>query len=237
MERFAEQTERSGRRRAPIPFAALMRLVMPPRSSPCEASLRWPAWLRQCVSVAVVIYLAGLLLTILANSDAGTSRLVRTLKARLFSPWLVPAWLDLGFAQPLTYGEPDDAHQRIEIVPHGRAANATSVVVLPGDLRGERATRWRRLARAIASDKTTAEDAADLAAAVAAWSFPRLGCTDVDMRVLRSGRAEPTAPTSTPDDETAFEARIRRVDGDLQLLKKEPRGEVAPLVPGPGATP
>ena len=72
---------------------------------------------------------------------------------------------------------------------------------------------------------------ADLAAAVAAWSFPGLVCEDVDLRVIRSGRPDRTEPGSVPADERAFAARVRRVAGDLQLLKAEPRGEVAPLVP------
>jgi hypothetical protein len=204
---------------------------MPPRSNSAEPSSLPAGWLRSLVSVAIATYLVGLGLTLLANTDAGTSRLVRTIKGRLFSPWLVPAWLDLGFAQPLTYGEPDDADQRIEIAPHGRAPERATPLVMPGELRGERAARWRRLARAIASPRTTEEDAADLAAAVAAWSFPGLGCEDVDLRVMRSGRPDRTEPGSVPADERAFAARVRRVAGDLQLLKAEPRGEVAPPVP------
>lgn len=208
---------------------------MPQRSRFAADSPRPADWTRRLVSIGLAIYLAGLVLTMLANTDAGTSRLVRTLKARLFSPWMVPAWLDLGFAHPLTYGEPDDADHRIEIMPHGRGAGDAVPLVLPGDLRGERAARWRRLARAIATEETTAEDAADLAAAVAAWSFSRLGCEDVDLRVLRSARPDRNEPAAIATDERAFAARVRRVAGELQLLKAEPRGEVAPLVPGTGA--
>lgn len=208
---------------------------MPSRPHNAEESTVRPEWMRPLVSAAILFYLAGLLLTMLGNTDAGTSRLVRTLKARLFSPLLVPAWLDLGFAHPLTHGEPDDADHRIEIGPHDRAAGDALPLVLPGDLRGERAARWRRLARAIATEETTEADAADLAAAVGAWSFQRLGCADVDLRVLRSARPDRSDPTGVASDETAYTARVRRVAGELQLLKVEPRGEVAPLVPGPGA--
>jgi hypothetical protein len=200
-----------------------------------ESTVR-PDWMRHLVSAAILFYLAGLLLTMLGNTDAGASRLVRTLKGRLFSPLLVPAWLDLGFAHSLTRGEPDDADHRIEIGPHDRGVGDAVPLVLPGDLRGERAARWRRLARAIATEETTEEDAADLAAAVAAWSFRGLGCADVDLRVLRSARPDRSDPSAVAADEPAYTARVRRlVDGELQLLKAEPRGEVAPLVPGSGA--
>jgi hypothetical protein len=170
---------------------------------------------RRLVSTAIVCYLAGLLLTMLANTDAGTSRLVGTLKARLFSPWMVPAWLDLGFATPLTYGEPADADHRIEIGPHGGQPGTPPAVVLPGELRGERAARWRRLARAIA----------------------RLGCADVDLRVMRSARPGRAEPAASVADERVFAARVRRVADELHLLKVEPRGEVAPLVPEVGRRP
>lgn len=205
---------------------------------PCGEESAVPSGLvRRLVGTAIVFYLAGLLLTMLANTDAGTSRLVRTLKARLFAPWMVPAWLDLGFATPLTYGEPEDADHRIEIGPHDARPGSPPALVLPGALHGERAARWRRLARAIASAGTTEEDAADLAAAVAAWSFSRLGCADVDLRVMRSARPGRDEPAAAMADEPAFAARVRRVAGDLQLLKVEPRGEVAPLVPDAGRRP
>lgn len=210
-------------------------IVMSPRPGEETAAPSAPA--RRLVSTAIVCYLAGLLLTMLANTDAGTSRLVRTLKARLFSPWMVPAWLDLGFATPLTYGEPADADHRIEIGPHGGQPGTPPAVVLPGELRGERAARWRRLARAIASAETAEEDAADLAAAVAAWSFARLGCADVDLRVMRSARPGRAEPAASVADERAFAARVRRVADELHLLKVEPRGEVAPLVPEAGRRP
>lgn len=207
------------------------------RSRPGSERPRPAAWTQPLVTLALLAYLAGLLLTMLSNTDAGTSRLVRTIKGRLFSPWLVPAWLDLGFAHPLTYGEPDDADHRIEITPHGVVGGTGGPLVLPGDLRGERAARWRRLARAIATPGTPEEDAADLAAAVAAWSFGRLGCEDVDLRVLRAGRPDRADPHAPVTDERAYAARVRRVAGDLQLLKLEPRGEVAPLVPEPRERP
>ena len=208
---------------------------MSPQPYPASDSVVPSDRTRRLVSGAILVYLVGLLLTMVANTDAGTSRLVRTLKVRLFSPWMVPAWLDLGFARSLTYGEPDDADHRIEIVPHGSRADSTEPLVLPGPLRGERAARWRRLARAIATAQTPEEEAADLAAAVAAWSFPRLGCADVDLRVMRSARPDRTAPAAA--DEQAFAARVRRVAGEIQLLKPEPRGMVAPLLPATGTLP
>ncbi len=61
------------------------------------------------ISVALAAYLIGLALTVAVNTGSGSSTLLRTLKTRLFSPWLVPLWLDLGFDHRLTYGQPDDA--------------------------------------------------------------------------------------------------------------------------------
>ena len=183
--------------------------------------------IRAAVTVALGVYLVGLLLTVLGNSSSGSSALVRTIKGRLFSPWLVPAWLDLGFEQHLTHGVPEDADHTVEIRRFGATRNETDVIRLPGDAHGERAARWRRLARAIATGG--AGDPAVLAAAVGRGAFADLDAQDVTVRVLRRPLPERDGP---PDDGTSrqvYAARVRLVDGELQLIGNEARGELAPL--------
>lgn len=182
---------------------------------------------RAAVTVALGVYLVGLLLTVLGNSSSGSSALVRTIKGRLFSPWLVPAWLDLGFEQHLTHGVPEDADHAVEIGRFGATRGEADVIRLPGDARGERAARWRRLARAIATGG--AGDPAVLAAAVGRGAFTDLDAQDVNVRVLRRPLPERDGP---PDDGTprqVYAARVRLVDGELQLIGNEARGELAPL--------
>jgi len=182
---------------------------------------------RAAVTVALGVYLVGLLLTVLGNSSSGSSALVRTIKGRLFSPWLVPAWLDLGFEQHLTHGVPEDADHAVEIGRFGATRGEADVIRLPGDARGERAARWRRLARAIATGG--AGDPAVLAAAVGRGAFADLDAQDVNVRVLRRPLPERDGP---PDDGTprqVYAARVRLVDGELQLIGNEARGELAPL--------
>ena len=182
---------------------------------------------RAAVTVALGVYLVGLLLTVLGNSSSGSSALVRTIKGRLFSPWLVPAWLDLGFEQHLTHGVPEDADHAVEIRRFGATRDEADVMRLPGDAHGERAARWRRLARAIATGG--AGDPAVLAAAVGRGAFTDLDAQDVNVRVLRRPLPERDGP---PDDGTprqVYAARVRLVDGELQLIGNEARGELAPL--------
>ena len=182
---------------------------------------------RAAVTVALGVYLVGLLLTVLGNSSSGSSALVRTIKGRLFAPWLVPAWLDLGFEHHLTHGVPEDADHALEI----RATDpmrSEAVLRLPGAVGGERAARWRRLARAIATGG--AGDPAVLAAAVGRGAFAALDAQDVRVRVLRRPLPERGAAADDGDPRQVYAARVRLVDGELQLLPSEPRGEVAPLV-------
>jgi hypothetical protein len=143
---------------------------------------------RGVVTVALAVYLLGLLLTVMANSASGSSSLVRTLVNRLFAPWMAPAWLDLGFDYRLTHGGPADGvvpaegtgpadgTAELEIGPWGGPPAA--VRRFPGQLRGERAERWRRLARAVA-----AADDADreglLATAAARGMFATVGAQDL----------------------------------------------------------
>lgn len=182
---------------------------------------------RAAVTVALGVYLVGLLLTVLGNSSSGSSALVRTIKGRLFAPWLVPAWLDLGFEHHLTHGVPEDADHALEIRAMAPPRSEPAVLRLPGAAGGERAARWRRLARAIATGG--AGDPAVLAAAVGRGAFAVLDAQDVRVRVLRRPLPERGAAPDDGDSRQVYAARVRLVDGELQLLPSEPRGEVAPL--------
>jgi hypothetical protein len=186
---------------------------------------------RAAVTGAIILCLIGLVLSIAGNSDSGSSALVRTIKARLFSPWLVPLWLDLGFDYRLTYGAPEDADHALDIRRHGDDRGAA--VRLPGSLAGERAARWRRLARAIAADVDDADRDGLLAAAVGRGGFGELAAEDVTLRIVRTPPTDRGA--APPQTATAYAARVRLVAGELQLLRQEARGEVAPLARPPSA--
>jgi hypothetical protein len=155
-------------------------------ATPSAAESRFPEPLRGVVTVALAVYLVGLGLSVAGNSGSGASALVRTIKGRLFSPWLVPVWLDLGFDQRLTHGAPDDADHILEVVAYGPAEGAP--LRFPGAVSGERARRWRRLARALARP----DGADELVAAVGRGAFDDLGADDVTVRVLRHLSSLPT---------------------------------------------
>jgi hypothetical protein len=177
------------------------------------------------VTFAVVVYLVGLVLCVVGNTSSGASTLVRTIKARVYAPVLVPAWLDLGFDYPLTYGLPEDADHQVEVAAYGGAGERLR---LPAGLPGERGRRWRRLARAITETGGESERAARLAAGVAAASFRDFG-PDVRVRVLRRVRPEPGAVDPARLEE-AYAARVREVGGEIQLIRDEDAGAVAPVV-------
>jgi len=181
---------------------------------------------RAAVTGAILLCLVGIVLGIAGNSDSGSSALVRTVKGRLFSPWLTPPWLDLGFDYRLTYGSPEDSDHALEVRRHGDDRGAG--VNLPGILTGERAARWRRLARSIGADVDDADRDGLLAAAVGRGTFDELGSQDVLVRVTRTPPTDRGGPP--PAAATAYAARVRMAAGELQLLRQEARGEVAPLV-------
>ena len=123
---------------------------MPPPTRPPDAAHAAASGvsdrLRAAVTVALGVYLIGLVLALLGNGSSGASALVRTIKSRLYAPWLVPAWLDLGHDHHLTYGMPEDADHTLEVRATGD--HKATPLRLPGRLTGERAARWRRLAAA-----------------------------------------------------------------------------------------
>lgn len=176
------------------------------------------------VTVALAVYLLGLVLSIAGNTGSGSSAVVRTIKSRLFAPWMVPPWLDLGFDYRLTYGNDEDGDFSVEV---RRQVDAKAKTVrLPGRLTGERAARWRRLARSIAVEDADRDGL--LAAAVGRGMFDAVGAEDLTVRVLRTPLVERGGPPTVPVQ--ASSARVRMVGGELQLIRAEPRGEVAPLV-------
>lgn len=181
-------------------------------------------------TVAIVLFLIGIALAIATNSSSGSSALLTRIKSRLFSPVLVPAWLDLGFDHRITHGFPEDADHEVEIV--GRGMDTAAAIVFPGHRHGERAARWRRLARAIAIGNRDG-DGSPVAAGVGQAAFDDAGRDDVIVRVRRLSPPPRLAPADAGDVEQVFTARVRRVADDLQLIKDEPRGELAPLVPSP----
>jgi len=180
--------------------------------------------IQTAVTVTLSIYLVGLVLSIVGNTGSGSSAVVRTIKSRLFSPWMVPPWLDLGFDYRLTYGSDEDGDFSVEVRRQGDEKAAP--VRFPGRLTGERAARWRRLARSIAVEDTDRDGL--LAAAVGRGMFDDAGADDVTVRVLRTPLVDRGGPPSAPVQ--ASSARVRMVGGELQLIRAEPRGEVAPLV-------
>lgn len=190
-----------------------------------------PETLRGPATLLIVLYLVGLGLCVAGNTASGTSLLVGTIKDRLFAPWMVPLWLDLGHDTRLTYGLPEDADHHLEIRPAGKGGGRTSASLrfpAPGD-HSERGSRWRRLAVAAVLAEEDAEQAGVLPAAIGAGTFSSAGDDDLHIRVVRSMAPDYVAPRSQGLSETALEVRVRRRDGELQLIPIPPAEEVAPL--------
>jgi len=203
-----------------------------PPSSPSEA-------VRAGITVALGLYLVGLGLCVAGNSTSGGSALVRTVKAKLFSPWMTPLWLDFGYDTRLTHGLAEDGDHRFEIRRLDAPASSEPVV-LPGPaLRGERAARWRRLARATAVSERDPEREALVPTAVGQGVFMPWSTSDVSLRVLRHLPPDRRDVLDGLADvagrhEQAYAGRVRLVDGEVQLITSTPREELAPLLEEPG---
>jgi hypothetical protein len=199
--------------------------------------------LRGPATLLLGLYLVGLCLCGAGNTASGTSLVIGTIKDRLFAPWMVPLWLDLGHDTRLTYGLPEDADHHVEIrlagKPSGKGeGQPTAALRLPatGD-HSERGARWRRLAAAAVLAEEDAEQAGVLPAAIGAGAFTAAGADDLEIRIVRSVLPDYASARSPRGAETALKVRVRRRDGELQLIPMPPAEEVAPLVdaaPAPG---
>jgi len=203
---------------APAPRAT--RRAEPPSGRPSDA-------ICALATVGIVFWLVGIALAIATNTTSGSSALLRTVKGRIFSPLLVPAWLDVGFDNRFTYGLPEDADHTLEVGP---VPPDDLPIEYPGPRLGERAARWRRLARTIAVGGADG-DGSPVAAGVGRGGFALAGRDDVNVAVFRQPQPSRDDVAAPSDAERVSAARVRRVAGDVQLIKDEARGELAPLVP------
>ena len=207
--------------------------AQPPRSTTPERA-GWGELPRAVATVLLTVYLVGPGLTVVGNTGSGTSLIVAVIKGRLFSPWLVPAWLDLGFDHPVSYGQQADADHWLEVRPHGDETWQKG----PGaNTSGPRAIRWQRLLRAVVASEQESGREGLLPAGFGAALFNACNSDDVDLRVMIQLRPERQLPQALPDPVLAYQGRLRRLSGgELQLIKTEARREVAPVAQ-PGGTP
>lgn len=182
---------------------------------------------RGAVTLALAAYFLGLLLSIAANSASGASALVNALHGRLFSPWMVPPWLDLGFDYGLTRGLPDDADHRLVITRRGAATPALEFPA--AGMTGQRAARWRRLARAVAVDDADPSGTSVLATGMAEGLFSRVGADDLEVVVSRAPFPE-RGTADRPAPEKVCSLRLRRGPAGLQLIRTSDPEELAPLL-------
>ncbi len=193
---------------------------------------------RAVLTVALGLYLVGLALCVAGHSSSGSSALVRTIHGRLFAPWMTLPWLDLGYDTRLTHAAPEDGDHSFELRRLDAPA-ASETVVLPGPtMRGERAARWRRLARATAVSEANPDREALLPAAVGAGAFGPWSTSDVSLSVIRHLPPDRSDVLSGQADvagrrDRAYAARVRNVGGEVQLITSTLRNELAPLVKEP----
>ena len=192
--------------------------------------------LRAVATAALVLYLVGLGLCVSTNTSSGTSALLGGIKERLFAPWMVPAWLDLGHDRHLTYGIPEDGDYHVEIVPRG--AGARTIRLPEARDRSGRAARLRRLARAWATAEEEGDEVAGpLAEAIGAAALDLAGAGDVVVRVKRTLIPDHASAAAGPTVESVVSGRARVVgdgdDAELEWIPLPPAEELAPLVERP----
>jgi len=191
---------------------------------------RWGEMPRAVATALLAFYLTGLALTVIGNTSSGSALLVNVVKGRLFSPWMTPAWLDLGFDYFFTYAQPTDAALRLEVRPHGDAPWKST----PGAMAtGPRAVRWQRLFQAILASEAEPGREGLLPASVGAGLFDWCGSEeDIDLQLLVIPQPDRQAPLAAANPAVLYAARVRRLaGGEVQLIKTEARREVAPVVP------
>ena len=209
------------------------------RNEPFSQPMQPSEMVRAVVSLFLAVYFFGMVLCIAGNSSSGSSVLVRTIKTKLFSPWLYPLWLDLGFDYHLTYGSVSDADFSISATAI-QNGEVQTLEYPSADMGSLRAARWRRMAKWMATSVEDPNRESALPSSIGSGMLKQRGVDEVSIAVIRNELFEPTDSRVTNrkniisrDDvhvETVYSARMRLVSGEPQLIKNEVRRDVAPLV-------
>ena len=192
----------------------------------------WGEIPRACATVFLAIYFTALGLTVACNTSSGSSLLLSVVKGKLFSFWLVPPWLDLGFDYPLAYGQQSDAAHYLELREHG----TENWIKLSGiDEDHSQSIRWQRLLRSVVASEEEAGREGLLPAGFSEAAFSLCESDDIFLRIFVQPRPERQLPLDNPAPIVLYEARLRRLaGGDIQLIKSEHRREMAPVISGSG---
>ena len=192
----------------------------------------WGEIPRACATVFLAIYFTALGLTVACNTSSGSSLLLSVVKGKLFSFWLVPPWLDLGFDYPLAYGQQSDAAHYLELREHGKE----NWIKLSGiDENHSQSIRWQRLLRSVVASEEEAGREGLLPAGFSEAAFSLCESDDIVLRIFVQLRPERQLPLDNPAPIVLYEARLRRLaGGDIQLIKSEHRREMAPVISGSG---
>ena len=192
----------------------------------------WGEISRACATVFLAIYFTGLGLTVACNTSSGSSLLLSVVKGKLFSFWLVPPWLDLGFDYFFAYGQQADAAHYLELREHGK-----DNWIKPSWVDGNylQSIRWQRLLRSVVASEEEAGREGLLPAGFSEAAFAMCESDDIVLRIFVQPRPERQLPIDNPAPIVLYEARLRKlVGGDIQLIKSEHRREVAPVISGSG---
>ena len=192
----------------------------------------WGEIPRACATVFLAIYFTALGLTVACNTSSGSSLLLSVVKGKLFSFWLVPPWLDLGFDYPLAYGQQSDAAHYLELREHG---TETWIKLSGIDEDHSQSIRWQRLLRSVVASEEEAGREGLLPAGFSEAAFSLCESDDIVLRIFVQPRPERQLPLDNPAPIVLYEARLRRLaGGDIQLIKSEHRREMAPVISGSG---
>ena len=192
----------------------------------------WGEMPRACATVFLAIYFTGLGLTVACNTSSGSSLLLSVVKGKLFSFWLVPPWLDLGFDYPLSYGQQADAAHYLELREYGQE----KWIKLSGiDGKHSQSIRWQRLLHSVIASEEEAGREGLLPAGFSEAAFSLCESDDIVLRILVQPRPERQLPLRNPAPIVLYEARLRKLSGgDIQLIKSEHHREMAPVISGSG---
>jgi hypothetical protein len=192
----------------------------------------WGEIPRACATVFLAIYFTALGLTVACNTSSGSSLLLSVVKGKLFSFWLVPPWLDLGFDYPLAYGQQSDAAHYLELREHGKE----NWIKLSGiNENHSQSIRWQRLLRSVVASEEEAGREGLLPAGFSEAAFSLCESDDIVLRIFVQPRPERQLPLDNPAPIVLYEARLRKLaGGDIQLIKSEHRREMAPVISGSG---
>ncbi|MBX7071820.1 MAG: hypothetical protein K1X71_01620 [Pirellulales bacterium] len=200
-----------------------------------EANMLPAGALRTGLSIFLFAHLFAVIIAIVGRGPVPSPLTSRVANLSILAEYRRLLHIDSAYAFPLTRADEFDIDYVIEALVTLPTGEAQTLLMPDSSIAGERARHWRMLGQYMALYLEDADRESLLATGIGQGLIARYDAKDVDLKLKahylqdRGGYLQKPDPNRDDLWRDRYEARIWMSGGAPRLLKKENRGEAAPV--------